>query len=605
MRTRALSWLIVLGLPGCLDDDAAPERLAPVGEGEGEAAEGEGEQAEGEGELGEGEGEAAEGEGEGEGAGAEGEGEVAEGEGEGGEGEGEGAEGEGEGEGAEGEGEGEGDPPDWECDRDDDCPEGRLCAGLSHRCVGCLRNADCPRGTLCAASECVEGCAVDRDCPDGLHCPEDGSACVECVIDEHCIVEDEPARCGDDHRCVAVCDQDHGCEEGRCDLGAGVCVECLGDGECSLGEVCEGLRCEAGCRDARDCPEDLRCDPGIGCIQCVEDRHCPTLAGVGRVCEAGECRPGCEEASDCRAGQVCHPDSRACTACGEGAPCGDGLACLVGGCQLRCADDGGCPGEDLHCTDAGVCVDCLNAEHCDGAACLEGGSCELVPANHRIAVIGQLDLHGPLRAAGFETVRVGPPEIRNQWIIEQGFDALFLGRQGASFHEQEIAGLAAFMAGGGGLVTEWEGLVPLFSAHHPTSRSRNLHQAGWWEGQVGGGVNLGPATPIRFIDPSSPVLEGIEDPLADAGGTQFFYTIYSEDPSLRTVATFRGNGTLVFPDQDFPAVIETRFCDAPVVILPFDYQDAPNSPAIARLITNAARVAVSPVDANLTGPCPE
>ena len=101
------------------------------------------------------------------------------------------------------------------------------------------------------------------------------------------------------------------------------------------------------------------------------------------------------------------------------------------------------------------------------------------------------------------------------------------------------------------------------------------------------------------------MVQGLDSPIASQNGTQYFLTIYGDDPNIRTVATYAGNGTVNFPEGDWPGIVEARVCDSMLVFLPFDWQDAPAEPATSRLIVNAVTVAVGRPDRSMGGPCPD
>ena len=122
------------------------------------------------------------------------------------------------------------------------------------------------------------------------------------------------------------CSQARGCgDAGVCELDAGVCVECFGDGDCHdpLRPRCEAARCVV-CLPASD-----NCVKGLYCV----------------VTDSGHaCLPGCKSDADCAgdpAGASCNMRKHACTACAVDGDCPmvmhGSAACVAGACTI-----GGC-----------------------------------------------------------------------------------------------------------------------------------------------------------------------------------------------------------------------------------------------------------------------
>lgn len=112
--------------------------------------------------------------------------------------------------------------------------------------------------------EASVGCVDDRGCPSGRMCSL--GACVQCVVDEHCVGREEP----------------------RCDA-RGRCVECTSTAECPLAnQVCAPWgECELTCTRDTQCLAMLRCDENFRvCLECVEDADC---SGSGEFCDEGVC----------------------------------------------------------------------------------------------------------------------------------------------------------------------------------------------------------------------------------------------------------------------------------------------------------------------------
>ena len=121
--------------------------------------------------------------------------------------------------------------------------------------------------------EASVGCVDDRGCPSGRMCSR--GACVQCVVDEHCVGQEEP----------------------RCDA-RGRCVECTSTAECPLAnQICAPWgECELTCARDTQCLATLRCDANFRvCLECVEDADC---SGPGEFCDEGICAR-CAANPDC------------------------------------------------------------------------------------------------------------------------------------------------------------------------------------------------------------------------------------------------------------------------------------------------------------------
>ncbi|MDX9720387.1 MAG: hypothetical protein RBU37_06555 [Myxococcota bacterium] len=122
----------------------------------------------------------------------------------------------------------------------------------------------------------------------------------------------------------------------KCELSAGICLQCLADGDCAGTEYCAFGACLPKCAKDADCPELLpHCDTGTGhCHMCTLPAHCAEFGGL------------------------CHPTERFCVSCVSDADC---------------TEEGA-----THCeTESFECVQCLNDGHCDsGQSCNEWNSCE-------------------------------------------------------------------------------------------------------------------------------------------------------------------------------------------------------------------------------------
>jgi hypothetical protein len=147
----------------------------------------------------------------------------------------------------------------YNCDLQNPCPQGSVCYNY-------------PQGSTSLFSLCLASCTSSACDRSGYTCSEIGdpvAACLpECVHD------------GD-------CSSGLVCEAGSCQQ------PCYSDGECGPNEVCNGNRCEAGpplaCCDAggmAPCPNGMTCQSGMCIISCQFDVQCP--AGE-RCLSNGEC----------------------------------------------------------------------------------------------------------------------------------------------------------------------------------------------------------------------------------------------------------------------------------------------------------------------------
>jgi hypothetical protein len=117
---------------------------------------------------------------------------------------------------------------------------------------GCVPATTCTEGSVCGTEP--DGCGATIDCGDCVaeEICNDDNVCVECVGDDNCTegvcvdsicVEAPPAECVDDSDCT----------EGVCV--DSICVsdvpECEDNADCDEGDICEDALCVA------DCPEDI------------------------------------------------------------------------------------------------------------------------------------------------------------------------------------------------------------------------------------------------------------------------------------------------------------------------------------------------------------
>ena len=164
-----------------------------------------------------------------------------------------------------------------------------------------------------------------------------------------------------------------------------------------------------------------------------------------------------------------------------------------------------------------------------------------------------------------------------------GYDVLLIGHAAfdpGQWSATACTAVATFLASGGGVVTEWNGLSFLFSAlggniYYPMASP----QCGYFAGTVDYGTPVGANTPIDILNPASPTMTGLSDPFAMADGSEFIYTVSGYDPALWTVdAEYTGHG------GTWPAVMWSGALGGLVVVGTTDYFDVLPGDANATLL---------------------
>ncbi|MFT6397885.1 MAG: hypothetical protein ACJAYU_002640 [Bradymonadia bacterium] len=176
-------------------------------------------------------------------------------------------------------------------------------------------------------------------CETAEHC-EDGAACV-------------------DGACVISCASDDGCSGATplCELGAGVCVECLGESNCDANQTCAQFACVSLCEENDDCPDG----------ECVEGACVPVEA---------VCTPGSTTCED-NAVSTCLEDGSGY----EFSPCDDG-ECIVSEGAASCVSSECEPFEQgcfdgqtaFQCAEDGserIMLECETGTECDQGECVE------------------------------------------------------------------------------------------------------------------------------------------------------------------------------------------------------------------------------------------
>lgn len=278
---------------------------------------------------------------------------------------------------------------DYACQRDRDCPDGRVCR--SGWCVVGGRACDalsCDDFEDCTVDSCTGGECRHEPMADGTPCGGAGS-CVSAALCESgaCLGEPEPAG--------QPCDDGFYCTEADACDGAGACMghsrDCgSGSGDaCTVGvcnediDACDQEIAEdyTSCNDGDVCTANDVCESGScgGGAACECDASCSTCATgccdvnyVGDDCGGEGCSTDCTvDGCSCYygcAGSRCRGECQSdCT-----------VLCSAGSdCDLGCALDAQC---NLNCTGADQCrIDCGDSAHClvdcGGLSSCERGDC--------------------------------------------------------------------------------------------------------------------------------------------------------------------------------------------------------------------------------------
>ncbi len=266
------------------------------------------------------------------------------------------------------------------------CGAGQACSpnGAEPYCVAgscdeCRNNGDCAANELCCDGACeATGPGANQQCAAcGVACDQESTdTCTNRVCG-----------CGGGAECAG--------NTPVCDDAGNRCVQCLGNGDCSVptgqcvGNICE--ECNPvnhdGCNENGDRPI---CEGG-DCRACANDGECVGRPGVRDECVAGRCRrcdpngnAGCPAALP-----VCDAGNFSCRACANDMECPGDSQCVGGRCEgCDPADDSPCAGAAPICGDNNECRGCANDAECANkdpanGQCLPDGRCAPCdPANH-------------------------------------------------------------------------------------------------------------------------------------------------------------------------------------------------------------------------------
>jgi hypothetical protein len=204
-----------------------------------------------------------------------------------------------------------------------DCPTAALCNELVGKCT----TATCDAGKTACMGDTLTRCNADGTgftnqtaCGSGL-CDAAGGDCNVCQPGEKSCDQNNVLTCNAEgqRRDSAACPSG-----GKC-VGAGKCVACTADGDCSS--------MTSGCK-VGSCGTDYSCTSKNAPDQVTK---CSTASGAG-VCQAGSCVP-CIGDGDCanRPGTpICSQNS--CVACTNTRGCTSSQTCTDAGCVANCGN---------------------------------------------------------------------------------------------------------------------------------------------------------------------------------------------------------------------------------------------------------------------------
>jgi len=270
-----------------------------------------------------------------------------------------------------------------------DCAAGTVCN--ANACVpGCSSTQPCPAGEVCNANACVE-CLLNSQCHGAAPwCDTTSDQCVQCLpsndncpTGEYCAGTACAPGCRTNLDCTALADAGIDASPDGAG-GAGVDAADEGGSDAATDAAVDGATEEAGSGTHGGAVCDV---PSHVCVGCVTDSNCP----LGQTCSGNQCVTGCDAQHGCPAGSgccsnLCQPldTTSNCTACGVTCDTisgnSQGAACTVGGCTYTgCAagwgdcssaapDGDGCE-TNLTTSDEKVCADgrCIAAATCCSA----------------------------------------------------------------------------------------------------------------------------------------------------------------------------------------------------------------------------------------------
>ncbi|MEK6813008.1 MAG: hypothetical protein AABX86_02745, partial [Nanoarchaeota archaeon] len=181
------------------------------------------------------------------------------------------------------------------------CIEDWDCGSGFGACVNGTQSQTCVDKNTCgstfnkpnATRVCAE-CSAGTECSDGKVCDVSKSVCVECLSNSQCAVGNSTKRI--------------------CEPATHTCVGCLNDSQCSSNEVCNPTTksCQPECSSDNDCTGGFVCQNSTGlCVECKTDLNCP----LNEVCKTStNLCVECTSNNDCDAGEVCNLNTNTCSA---------------------------------------------------------------------------------------------------------------------------------------------------------------------------------------------------------------------------------------------------------------------------------------------------
>jgi hypothetical protein len=232
---------------------------------------------------------------------------------------------------------------------------------------------ECPSGQPCIDGTCEEpiACESSKDCDEGV-CDKGTGVCVDCLEDADC---DEGFRCSGKECIPAVeCTSDKDCKAlGMiCDKESGYCVECLADFDCAEDHFCSVEQCVPDVCE----PGALTCEATAvwACADNGSQLEFVQACAVGTFCEGGECKPWiCEPGTvECQ-GTVAVTCNELGSGPGTSEDCSALDAVCVGGeCLPVFCEDG-----TVECQEGNVLVTCLElGTKIESVPCPAGTFCD-------------------------------------------------------------------------------------------------------------------------------------------------------------------------------------------------------------------------------------
>ncbi|MEZ4328452.1 MAG: hypothetical protein R3B40_24735 [Polyangiales bacterium] len=273
-----------------------------------------------------------------------------------------------------------------DCDDDDPCTRdtctdaGECAYSAAADGGACDDGLYCTDGDTCFAGSCRGGTASPCG-GDTLICSESLGACVACVNDSDCPVDE------------LFCNGAPSCVNNVCVTSGDPCASSATTPVCDDAlDMCVACREASDCDDENPCTDDA-CGNNGACTHTPNDTNpCDDdgdLCNGAESCVAGVCTS--DGVDPCTGGSLpyCDTATNACVACTDAAHCVDGAfcngaeRCVAGSCEpaleVACADAvNGCDeGRDV-CLDCHLGSDCHDGDACTTDVC-RGGSCEHGP----------------------------------------------------------------------------------------------------------------------------------------------------------------------------------------------------------------------------------